>query len=109
MFALNKFLNLLLQTVLLVTFFSPAYGMERRRDEFAEILLEESGARGVLLDPVPAFASIEGLTGDGGHLAGEDLPAEIEILGIGPDYLLALYDDPMEVEYVRLYELTRPG
>lgn len=58
-------------------------GMERRRDELAEILLKESGARGVLLDPVPAFAPDEGLTGDGGHLAGEEPPAEIEIRECG--------------------------
>jgi 23S rRNA (cytosine1962-C5)-methyltransferase len=58
-------------------------GMERRRDELGAILLAESGARGVFLDPVPAFAEREGLCGAAGHLAGEELPREIEILECG--------------------------
>ncbi len=58
-------------------------GMERRRGAFAAALLEESSARGVLLDPVPAIAQKEGIAGEGGHLAGEELPAEIEIRECG--------------------------
>ena len=54
-------------------------GMERRKEEFAAILMEEAGVRGVLLDPVTAFVEREGLTGVGGHLAGEELPDEIAI------------------------------
>ena len=45
-----------------------------------------------------------------GHLVGRiEVPADVEILEIGPDYLLALYKDPMDVEYVHMYDLTRPG
>jgi hypothetical protein len=45
-----------------------------------------------------------------GRLVGRfEIPADIEVLEIGPDYVLALYEDAMDVEYVHMYELTRPG
>lgn len=31
------------------------------------------------------------------------------MLEVGEDYLLGLYQDEMEVEYLRLYALTGPG
>ena len=45
---------------------------------------------------------------DGVRVGTFEMPAAIEILEIGPDYLLALFKDPADVEYVQLYELTRP-
>lgn len=46
----------------------------------------------------------------GGRLAGGfELPADLQVLEVGPDYLLARYQDELEVEYVRMYRLTRPG
>jgi hypothetical protein len=36
------------------------------------------------------------------------IPADTEVLEIGREYLLALSEDAMGVEYVQLYELTRP-
>jgi hypothetical protein len=45
-----------------------------------------------------------------GRLSGSvTLPSRFQILEIGPDYLLALCRDEMDVEYVRMYGLTRPG
>jgi len=44
-----------------------------------------------------------------GKLVGRfDLPVGIQVLGIGADYLLSLYRDEMEIEYLRLYDLIRP-
>ncbi len=44
-----------------------------------------------------------------GRLVGRvSLPPSVEILEIGSDYLLGLYRDELEVEYVRLYALRRP-
>lgn len=37
-----------------------------------------------------------------------ELPAGLEVLDVGEDYLLALYQDDLEVEYLRLYTLVRP-
>jgi hypothetical protein len=37
------------------------------------------------------------------------LPPLVEVLEIGEDYVLALDRDELEVEYVRLFPLTRPG
>ncbi len=36
------------------------------------------------------------------------LPEALELLEIGPDYLLGLHRDELGVEYLRMYELTRP-
>jgi hypothetical protein len=45
-----------------------------------------------------------------GKLAGRlDLPEELEILEVGWDYLLGLHRDELDVEYIRVYEMTRPG
>jgi hypothetical protein len=44
-----------------------------------------------------------------GVLSGRfELPGGLEVLDVGGDYLLALYQDEMEVEYLRLYELVGP-
>jgi hypothetical protein len=44
-----------------------------------------------------------------GRLVGRvDLPEEMELLDLGEDYLLALFRDDLEVEYVRQYRLRRP-
>jgi hypothetical protein len=44
-----------------------------------------------------------------GELVGAvELPEEMDLLEIGPDYLLALFRDELDVEYVRLYSLQRP-
>ena len=45
-----------------------------------------------------------------GKLVGRfQLPDRMQVMEIGADYLLGLYRDDMEVEYLRLYDLTRPG
>jgi hypothetical protein len=45
-----------------------------------------------------------------GRLVGwVSLPAGLQILEIGPDYVLGLYRDDLEVEYVRVYALEKPG
>ena len=45
-----------------------------------------------------------------GRLVGSlDMPDGVEVLEIGENYLLGLYRDEFEVEYVRAYGLTRPG
>jgi hypothetical protein len=45
-----------------------------------------------------------------GKLTGRfEIPAALEILEVGPDYLLTLFEDELGVESVRLYELTRSG
>ena len=37
------------------------------------------------------------------------LPEEADVLEIGDDYILALYRDELEIEYVRVYRLQRPS
>lgn len=82
--------------------FQPAHGAITA-DREGYLFVEDFRAPGMELVPVSVFDPA-------GLLVGRfEVPAAIEILEIGPDYLLALYDDPMDVEYVRLYELTRPG
>ncbi|MCK5651881.1 MAG: hypothetical protein KAJ42_10905, partial [Gemmatimonadetes bacterium] len=45
---------------------------------------------------------------DGAVVGSLTLPTELTVLEIGADYLLGLYRDELEVEYVQLYRLTRP-
>lgn len=47
--------------------------------------------------------------GEGRLVASVEMPVDMEILEIGGNYLLGLYRDELEVEYVRMYPLTRPG
>jgi hypothetical protein len=45
----------------------------------------------------------------GGRLVGSvSLPSGLEVLEIGDDYVLTLYRDELEVEYLRLHRLERP-
>lgn len=82
--------------------FRPAHGaISADREGF--LFVEEFRAPGIESVPVNVFDP------DGRLVGRFEIPADIEILEIGPDYLLALYEDPMDVEYVHLYELTRPG
>jgi hypothetical protein len=37
------------------------------------------------------------------------LPASNRVLEIGSDYVMAIFEDALEVEYLRLYGLTRGG
>jgi hypothetical protein len=82
--------------------FEPAHGAITADSE-GYLFVEDFRAPGVSTIRVNVFDPE-------GFLAGRfEVPADIEILGIGPDYLLALYKDPMDMEHVQLYELTRPG
>jgi hypothetical protein len=56
-------------------------------------------------DEVPVF---DILGPDGGLVGRVDLPPGSEILEIGEDYVLTLYRDELEVEYLRLFDLQRP-
>jgi hypothetical protein len=45
-----------------------------------------------------------------GELVGKiSLPSGLQILEIGEDYLMALYRDELEVEYLRIHRLARPA
>lgn len=46
---------------------------------------------------------------EGRMAGGFELPADLQVLDVGSDYLLARYEDDLEVEYVCMYRLTRPG
>jgi 23S rRNA (cytosine1962-C5)-methyltransferase len=63
-------------------------GMERRRAEIAAALLELPGVEGVLLDPVANFREIEGLTAEGGLLAGVAPAGEISVKENGVRFLV---------------------
>ena len=57
-------------------------------------------------DETPVFDILD----PGGGLVGwAALPSGGEVLEIGPDYVLTLQRDQLEVEYVRLFGLQRPG
>ena len=44
-----------------------------------------------------------------GRLVGRfELPAAFEVLEVGQDHLMGIFQDDMEVEYLLLYDLTRP-
>lgn len=82
--------------------FRPAHGaISADREGF--LFVEEFRAPGIESVPVNVFDP------DGRLVGRFEIPADIEILEIGPDYLLALHEDAMDVEFVHLYELTRPG
>jgi hypothetical protein len=46
---------------------------------------------------------------DGGLRARVSLPAGVDVLEIGDSYILGLWKDDMDVEYVRMYTLDRGG
>ena len=81
--------------------FMPAFA-DLKADALGYLWIEEHNALGnapstyTILDP-------------GGAVVGSlTLPRELTVLEIGADYLLGLYRDELEVEYVQLYRLTRP-
>ncbi len=80
--------------------FLPAFaGLHTDKDEY--LWVERSRGPG---DPIPVFD----IFSPGGALVGlASLPADLEVLEIGPDYLLGLFRDELEVEYLRLYPLQR--
>ena len=81
--------------------FQPAHG-SITADRNGYLFVEEFRAPGIESVQVNVFDPE-------GRLEGRfEIPARVEVLEIGPDYLLALYEDAMEVEYVHLYDLTRP-
>jgi len=49
------------------------------------------------------------LAPDGALVGRVSLPPSSDILEIGEDFLLTLYRDELEVEYVRLFTLQRPA
>ncbi len=81
--------------------FQPAHGA-LTADREGYLFVEDFRAPGLEVVPVNVFDP------DGLLVGRFEVDADIEILEIGRDYLLALYDDPMDVEFVQLYELTRP-
>jgi hypothetical protein len=71
-------------------------------DEAGNLWVERSRGPG---DPIPVFDVFD----PDGALFGEvRLPVSLEVLDIGDDYLLGLFRDELEVEYLRLYPLQRP-
>lgn len=80
--------------------FLPAFaGLHADKDEF--LWVERSRAPG---DPTPVF---DIFSPSGALVASASLPAELSVLEIGEDYLLGLFRDELEVEYLRLYPLQR--
>jgi hypothetical protein len=45
---------------------------------------------------------------DGQLLGSIELPDRLDLLQVGPEYVLGLWRDVDDVEYVRLYELVKP-
>lgn len=82
--------------------FRPAHGAIAA-DRKGFLFVEEFRVPGMETVPVTVFDP------DGRLVGRIEIPADIEVLEIGPDYVLALYEDAMDVEYVHMYELTRPG
>jgi hypothetical protein len=56
-------------------------------------------------DDTPVFDILDP---DGAHVGRVTLPEGMEILEVGDDYLLALYQDELGVEYVKVLTLLRP-
>jgi len=80
--------------------FLPAFaGLHTDKDEY--LWVERSRGPG---DPIPVFD----IFNPGGALVGlASLPADLSVLEIGKDYLVGLFRDELEVEYLRLYPLQR--
>ena len=55
-------------------------------------------------DPLPTF---DIFSPEGALVGLASLPADLSVLEIGDDYLLGLFRDELEVEYLRLYLLRR--
>lgn len=55
-------------------------------------------------DPTPVF---DIFNPDGALVGLASLPADLDVVEIGEDYLLGLFRDELEVEYLRLYPLRR--
>ena len=45
---------------------------------------------------------------DGHIVAALEVPAGLEFLDVGEDYILTLWKDELDLEYVRLYRLEKP-
>lgn len=57
------------------------------------------------LEPTPVFDILD----PEGRLVGRaSLPEDADLMEIGEDYVLALYRDELDIEYVRMYHLRRP-
>jgi len=80
--------------------FLPSFaGLNTDKDEY--LWVERSRGPG---DPIPVFD----IFSPGGALVGlASLPADLSVLEIGKDYLVGLFRDELEVEYLRLYPLQR--
>jgi len=81
--------------------YQPAHGAIKADGE-GYLFIEDFQAPGMEAVPVSVFDP------DGVRVGGFEVSTDIEILEIGPDYLLALFKDQTDVEFVQLYELTRP-
>ncbi len=82
--------------------FHPAYG-QILADPFGCLFVMDSKKPG----ETEAYWSV--FDPEGGLVGSFEVPDGVEVLEIGDDYLLGLSRDEFEVEYVRVYGLTRPG
>jgi hypothetical protein len=83
----------------------------KMKPAFASLNVDVLGFLWVRRQPVPGDKlDVYDLVDPEGTLVGQvRMPSSVRILEIGEDYLLALYQDELEVESVRLYQLSRPS
>ncbi len=80
----------------------PAYRVFRT-DALGCLWVEESRRPG---DDVPVWTVFDS---EGAVLGRVSLPAGLYVREIGEDYVLGVYTDDLDVEYVHMYRLERPG
>ena len=80
------------------------------RPEYSGISLDHDGNLWVRLGPEDRGQAMAYLVFDqaGGLLGRVSMPP-VRVLEIGPDYVLAVHRDELEVEYVQTFEITKPS
>ena len=80
------------------------------RPEYSEIHLDHGGHLWVKLGPTDRGGEMEYLVFDqAGALLGSVSMPPVRILEIGPDYVVAVHRDEFEVEYVQIFDITKPS
>jgi hypothetical protein len=78
--------------------------------EYSGITLDHDGNLWVKRGPTDGGRAMEYLVFDSaGALLGSVSMPPVRVLEIGPDYVLGVYRDELEVEYVQRFEITKPS
>jgi hypothetical protein len=83
--------------------------MPETRPAYGDLLVDESGrlwaAESTRWPALPSYWTVFDV--DGGLLGKVELPNRFRVHAVGSDWVLGVWRDDMDVEFVRLYELLK--